>query len=63
MYLTNLVNVHYNQIFQIFLALYGENDMTYMALEKCASRPQGYKTFYMLNSAEHEIYCWHFHIY
>ena len=36
--------------------------------------PQGYKTFFMLNSAEHEIFspnkyenanknCWHFHIY
>ena len=37
------------------------------------SRPQGYKTFFMLNSAEHEIFSankyenannsWHFHIY
>ena len=37
------------------------------------ARPQGYKTFSMLNSAEHEIYpahkcynannCWHFNIY
>ena len=35
--------------------------------------PQGYKTFFVLNSNEHEIYpvlkclnaefCWHFHIY
>ena len=37
------------------------------------SRPRGYKTFFMLNSAEHEIFSankyenannsWHFHIY
>ena len=38
-----------------------------------ATRPQGYKTFFTLNSAEHEIFSankyenannsWHFHIY
>ena len=39
----------------------------------CANWPRGYKTFFMLNSAEHEIFSankyenannsWHFHIY
>ena len=39
----------------------------------CLLRPRGYKTFFMLNSAEHEIFSankyenvnnsWHFHIY
>ena len=40
---------------------------------ECAVWPQGYKTFFMLNSAQHEIFSannyenannsWHFHIY
>ena len=40
-----------------------------MCLVKILIRPQGYKTFFMLNSAEHEIFSankyeiWHFHIY
>ena len=42
-------------------------------VEQYLSRPRGYKTFFKLNSAEHEIYpaykclnannCWHFNIY
>ena len=42
-------------------------------LQKYLSRPRGYKTFFMLDSAKHEIFSankyenannsWHFHIY
>ena len=44
-----------------------------MRTAKHPARPRGYKTFFMLNSAEHEIFSankyenandsWHFHIY
>ena len=42
-------------------------------MTKSETRPRGYKTFFMLNSAEHELFTatkyenanksWHFHIY
>ena len=28
---------------------------TQVSLSSCATRPRGYKTFFMLNSVEHEI--------
>ena len=39
----------------------------HQSLKPLGPRPRGYKTLFMLNSAEHEIYpahkCWHFRIY
>ena len=51
------------------LTLLGIKKVSYLELwVYCEEfRPQGYKTFFMLNSGEHEIFSanssWHFHIY
>ena len=66
--------VYWNPIYgHMNIGLYQESNLVWLDQADQQTWPQGYETFFMLNSVEHKIFpahkclhannCWHLHIY